>query len=95
MSFVTGRHELCGKIAQALGLEGVKRLEIVIDVDSVVEVTATFYPSDDQVSEIVDAIEGLDTGKLYGLIELTNPASDPRMTGGTFPQSDHALHPQD
>lgn len=95
MPFVTGKHELCGRIAKALGLEGVKRLEIAIDVERVVEVTATFYPPDDQVSEIVDAIEGFDAGKLYALVELTNPASDPRMTGGTFPQSDHALHPQD
>lgn len=66
---ISGNDPLCGRIATALGLENVASVVLSLKADSIVTVDATFYPSEDVLLEIADAMEE----RRYVLMELCQP----------------------
>lgn len=57
MGMVTGKDKICREICEALGIKHGKKLDIHMAADSIMTVTAEFYPEIDGVRQFPSILE--------------------------------------
>ena len=61
---ITGKHKMCGEIAEAFGIKHCRSIEIYMHIKDIVKIKAEFYPEADGVKKLETIL------KEYGLKEL-------------------------
>lgn len=53
MGVVAGHHEICVKVAEALGIKHCRKIDIRMRLKEIVTVTVEFFPEEDQILALV------------------------------------------